>query len=439
MNTAMQTPPNDEKAERAVLGAILLDNGCLSSIQGRLTGADFYHGQHRIIFNNMVALHEQATPIDAVTLGREIESHHELKRIGGATYLSNITDDVATAANVDHYAAIVRDLSQRRRMISIGREIIEGGYRQEIDTAGYLSESRAKVLNVADHMNGDSSALPVCETIGEAHEEAIRETEPEGLVRTGIDTIDREFGGLWPGLLTVLASRPSIGKSMLAVNIAVNAALANKKVLLISLEDTRRFVQWRMLARLGGVALDRIVKRELSGGDAQRLEKARKMIACLSLWIEDNGDMSSDRIRRMALSHIDKLDLDLVVIDHLGHIHEKGTNLYESTSRAARTIANIPKERNIPVLLLHQLNRASLQRDDKKPILSDLRQSGEVEQLARVVWLLHRPAYYYPETADPNEMALFIAKNSHGKTGTVRLNCDMPHMHITGQNNQEAY
>ncbi|MCP4606342.1 MAG: AAA family ATPase [Proteobacteria bacterium] len=431
----MQTPPNDEKAERAVLGSVLLDNACLPSIQSVLAATDFYHERHQIIFGSMVALHEQATPIDAVTLGREIESHQELKRIGGAAYLSSITDDVATCANVEHYAGIVCDLSQRRRMITVGREIIDGGYRQEIDTTDYLSESRSRVLTVADSMSEQFGALPVSETIGDAHEEALRQTEPEGLVRTGIGPLDREFGGLWPGLLTVLASRPAMGKSCMAVNISVNAALANKKVLLISLEDTRRFVQWRMMSRLGEVALDRIVNRKLSHEHTQRLDRARKIISCLSLWIEDSGEMSSEQIRRLTLSHVDKLGLDLVVIDHLGHVREKGKDLYESTSRAARTLASIPKEAGIPVMLLHQLSRAPLQRDNKEPQLTDLRQSGEVEQLARVVWLLHRPAYYHPQGADPNEMALIVAKNSHGKTGKVRLHCDMAHMHINDKSN----
>ncbi len=433
MSNEMQIPPNDEKAERAVLGSLILDNDCVPCVHGILSGLDFYHGRHRIIFECIIALHEQAAPIDEIMLGRELERREEMKLIGGRDYIADIVNDVVTSANVEHYAGLVHDLSQRRGMITVGREIADGGYRQEIDTAGYLSESRSRVLAMADQSNGICGALPIHETINEAHEEALRQTEPEGLVRTGIGPIDREFGGLWPGLLTVLASRPSMGKSMLAVNIAVNAALANKKVLLVSLEDTRRFVQWRMMARLGEVALDRIVKRELSSKDTQNLEKARKMIACLSLWIDDNGDMSSEQIRRLALSHVDKLDLDLVVIDHLGHVHEKGKDLYESTTRAVRTIANIPKERDIPVLLLHQLNRASLHRENREPRLNDLRQSGEVEQLARVVWLLHRPAYYETKGADPNEMALIVAKNSHGKTGRVKLHCDMARMYVNGE------
>ncbi|MCP4599098.1 MAG: AAA family ATPase [Proteobacteria bacterium] len=438
----MQIPPSDEAAERALLGSALLDNSCLPCIQAISTSSDFYNDRHRIIFECMLALRERSIPIDAVTLGREIERRGEMKRIGGAMAISGLTDVVATIANVEHYAEIVRDLSQRREMIAVSREIIDAGHRQEIDTSDYLSASRSKVLAIVDHMSERFDAIPVRETIGDAYEEALKQARPERLVETGIGPIDRQFGGLWPQLLSVVASRPSIGKSCLAVNIATNAALAGKKVLIVSLEDPRRFVEWRILARLGHVALDRIVQRSLSKQDKDKLTGAKEIVSGLSLWIKDTGVMTSEQIRRLAFSHVDKLDLDLIVIDHLGHIRDNGNNLYEATSKAVRTIANIPKEINIPVLLLHQLNRAVEYRDTKEPKIADLRQSGEVEQLARVVWLLHRPAYYYPEREDPNEMALIVAKNSHGKTGKVKLSIDLPHMDVAREskiNQMENY
>ncbi|MCP4712337.1 MAG: hypothetical protein GY869_27260, partial [Planctomycetes bacterium] len=217
----------------------------------------------------------------------------------------------------------------------------------------------------------------------------------------------------------------------LGINIAANAALANKRVLLITLEDTRLFVQWRLLSRFGEIPLENLVKRQLTPIDVQNIEKAEKIIRCFRLWIVDTSAVSSEQIRYMCSSYVDKYNLDLIIIDHLGQINEPGANLYESTTSAARNIAQIPKDLNVPVLLLHQLNREVEKRPDKLPILSDLRQSGEIEQLARVVWLLHRPSYYDKNAIDKREMLLNVAKNSHGPTGKTKLDADLKYMFIT--------
>jgi len=300
------------------------------------------------------------------------------------------------------------------------------------ETDEFFAQVRRDVLAVVDGTEGSTGAISTADSVDGALDEINSEGEPKRLVKTGIGTLDREFGGLWPGLLTVMASRPSMGKSCTAVNIATNAALAGKRVLLVSLEDSRRFVLFRILSRLASVPLDRIVNRRLSDEERGRLAAQRDIVSCLPLHIDETPAMTAEQVRRLAMAHQDRHGLDLLVIDHLGHIRDKGRDLYESTTAAARTIAALPKELGIPVLLLSQLNRQNLQRTDKIPNLGDLRQTGELEQLARVVWLLHRP-HYYSSSADPHELSLLVAKNSHGRTGALRLQVDLEHMFIGDQ------
>ena len=422
--------PHDKTAERAILGAILLRKEVIRTVRGIVRAEDFFVAQHRFIYEAMISLDMTAAPIDAVTIADELRHAGKYYAIGDPKIFSDLTDDVVTTVLAEKHAEIVRACSARRKMIEAAHQVQVDGFNPEIDTVDYLNDARSRIGAAADKQLKKSRSMRVGELVDDAISEATSPGTPAGLVKTGIASIDDAFGGLWAGLVTVIAARPAMGKSATALNIAAKAAMAGKRVLFVSLEDAHRFVLYRLLSLFAKVSLDRIVNQRLSEEEKGSLASVRDIIACLPLTIEDASCMSSADIRMAAMSHADSSSLDLLIVDHLGHIRERGKDLYEQTTAAARNIAELAKELDIPVVLLHQLNRESLKRPGAVPTLGDLRQSGEVEQLARAVWLLHRPAYY-DKTSDPHEMTLVVAKNSHGKTGNLKLRCDLSVMKIT--------
>jgi replicative DNA helicase len=422
----MQLPRSIE-TERAVLGAVIVDNR-LGRFFAELETDDFYHMPHQTIYRTTQSLLVEGKPVDPVTLFSAL-GDDEKRLVGGMEGLNHLADELPTTANFDHYLNELREIGRRRAMMQAAMNIVDEGGKQSIDTPDFLARARAAVTGVADQQTKNANAISVASLIDSTLQELEEQGEPAGLIKTGIGTIDAEFGGLWPGLLSVLASRPSMGKSTLALNIAANAALSGKHVLIVSPEDSRRFVMYRLFARFANVALERIVSKRLSFGERTLLRDVRDIIGCLPAWIDDTPSITSVDVRNIAFRHADEHGLDLLVIDHLGHLRDKGKDLYESTTAAARTIVEIPKQLNIPVLCLHQLSRETEKRSSKIPELGDLRQTGELEQLARVVWLLHRPRYY-DESKDENELTFIIAKNSHGRTGKLRLHCDLQHMHV---------
>lgn len=422
----MQLPRSIE-TEKAVLGAVIVDNR-LGRFFAELEADDFYHTPHQTIYKATQLLLAEGKPVDPVTLFSAL-GDDEKRLVGGIEGLNHLADELPTTANFEHYLSELLELGRRRAMMQAALNIVEEGGKQSIDTPDFIARARAMVTNVSDQQAKNSNAIAISSLIDGALRELEEQSEPAGLVKIGIGTIDAEFGGLWPGLLSVLASRPSMGKSTLALNIAANAALAGKHVLIVSPEDSRRFVLYRLFARFANVALDRIVNKRLSFEERTLLHNVRDVVGCLPVWIDDTPSITSADVQSIAFRHADEHGIDLLVLDHLGHLRDKGKDLYESTTAAARTIVEIPKQLNIPVLCLHQLSRETEKRSSKIPELGDLRQTGELEQLARVVWLLHRPRYY-DESKDQNELTFIIAKNSHGRTGKLRLHCDLQHMHV---------
>jgi replicative DNA helicase len=430
----MNVPPNSDEAERAVIGSVMLDSRVLIDIMPIINYLDFYQAKHRLIFDAIEKLRKSESAIDIVTIASELGTEN-LKSIGGVIYLSTLLDGIAITEHVTDYAQVIKNLSLQRRMIIVGQSIADYGKR-DVDLPEYFAYARESVSNCLAGAISHVSAMKICDTAETAASEALEESDPKDLVKTYIDSVDKKFAGLWPGL-HVLASRPSMGKSTVAINIATNAALANKKVLIMSLEDTARFIQWRMIARLSNVDLEKIVRRKLSNDERQKMRSKVDILKCLPLWIDDSSGHNGEQLRMIALNHADKNELDLLIIDHLGCIREQGSSLFESTTKSVLAITHIAKELNKPVLLCCQLNRQLLSRESKVPNLGDLRQSGEIEQSANVVWFLHRPSYY-DDTFNQNEAWIIVAKNRNGPTGTIKLWCDMPTMFI-GDKEEEKY
>lgn len=437
MSNTQKIAPHNLEAERQVIGAVVMKSDCLIIVRGIVETEDFYDLRHRVVYAELLEMFDAEKPISVDTVGTKLLQSGKMGSAGGVGYFGELCTSASTTLSAEYFAELVKDDALRREMIFAAQEAAETGYTRSTDTETYLLRSKERLQAVADKMTVKNNIELVRGLAEGAYQEAYSRQEPKGLVRTCISKIDESSGGLWPGLTTVLASRPAMGKSTVALNVAVNAALTQRKVLLVSLEDPKRSVMWRLMSRLGRVNVQKITQARLSQEERNRLDGARDIFNNLPLWIDDTGVMNSDKIRSLAMRHKDQNGLDLLIVDHLGHVNEDAKSMYEATSKAAKTLVQAAKEMDIPLLLLHQLNRDSTKRESEnyEPKLADLRQSGEVEQLARQVWLLNRLNYYYPDNpeVDPHEMTLHIAKNSHGKTWKFKLYCDLAKMYVAGE------
>lgn len=427
-----RVPPYSKEAEAACLGAILLNNAALPVVRSILMDATaFYVEAHKRIYSAMIALDAKGSPVDHVTLGNELIKRGDLDKIGGAMALDGLTQGVATVANVDHYAREVVNHSLTRRMIYVAQEIVAEGFSGHRDAPEFLASARKAVIT-ASAIDGGDGPVKIGADLAEVFNDLESGKMPDGLVKTGIGAIDDLTGGLWPGLLHVLGARPSMGKSALCLNIVTNAALAGRPALYIPTEDARRYVVLRELARFGDVDLNDLMLRSVHRDDWRKLAEGAEQIAKIPLWVCDSPGLSSERIASIAALHKQVHGLDLLVVDHLGELNDKAESQTASIEAAAKGLRDIAKELDIPVLLATQLNREVERRPDKRPTLHDLRQSGAIEQIARVVWFMYRRGYYRQGCEDDPDTQLIVAKATHGKTGTIKLWSDLSRMYMRG-------
>lgn len=430
-----RTPPYSMEAEQAVLGSILLNNSLLSIVMQKLKPENFYVESLRRLYQAMISVADYGSPIDAVTVGTHLQSKGELDKVGGPSIFDGLTKNISTIANIEHYTDIVRSLSAVRTVIYASMKITAEGFSGvPVDNVTkYIADARKEITLAAAEMITGNGPQTVDTTLQEIYYDLEQGTEPKGLVKTGIGNIDRVIGGLWPGILHVVAARPAMGKSAFVLNIASNVVQSGKKVLYFTLEDVRKFVVMRMVARYADIDLNDIVLRKVKSPEAWKrfVEAASIISGNKPFWIEDTGGLTSSSIHQIAASHKMVHGLDLIIVDHLGEVADEVTeNETVMISKAARNFRDIAKELNIPVLLAHQLNRRVESREDKRPTLSDLRQSGAIEAVARYVWFLFRPGYYEPDGDEDRSMQLIVAKATHGKTGMLRMWCDLSRMYI---------
>lgn len=426
-------PPYDRAAEAACLGAILLNNEAFGVVSSILRPEQFYVESHRRIYEAIVDLAREGAPIDSVTLGTQLMDKGDLEKIGGAVVLSSLTDAVATAANVDHYAETVRDHAAVRAVIYAAQEIVATGFSGGMESVpSYLSTARSAMIKASAALVGSGGPRTVEGDVRQIVKDIELGVPLKGLVQTGIENIDKLTGGLHPGLLYVIGARPAMGKSCFVLNVATNAALAGKRVLYITLEDVIYLVTLRLLARFSDIDLDDLVLRQIKEAEWPNLIHAANKVSNFSLWLEDAPALTGDRIRQIAAMHQNSKGLDLLVVDHLGEISPEGkpSSLTEETEAAAKAMRDIAKELGIPVLLAVQLNRGVENRNDKRPTLADLRQSGAIEQIARCVWFLYRRGYYVQDCEDDPDTQLIVAKANHGKIGTIKLWSDLSRMYM---------
>ena len=424
---AGRVPPHDIESEKAVLSAILLDNEAIHSVVTEIREEDFYHPAHQLLFRSMVRLKDDHQPVDLTTLAAYLKGESLLDSIGGPVALAEIADYVATPANIVHYAKIVRDRAIKRSLISTASEIVALGYEpgESADTLLDEAESRIFALSTA---KASTSLSPISLEMHDAvnHIDMLmnRSGELTGL-SSGYRKLDEMTGGLQPGDLFILAARPSMGKTALALNIARNAAVDfGKKVAVFSLEMTTRSLVMRLLSSEAQVDFGLFRSGLISTDSHSRLMAAAGRLAEAGIWIDDTGAASILEIRAKCRRLHAQHGLDMVVVDYL-QLARGDRNVQhreQEISEISRGLKGLAKELNIPVIALSQLNRGpETRKEDKRPMLADLRESGAIEQDADLIAFIYRDIVYNKETEFENLAELIIAKQRNGPTGTVKL------------------
>jgi replicative DNA helicase len=420
-------PPHDVPAEKAVLSAILLDNNAIHEIAGEITPDDFYVPAHRRLFSAMVSLKDANQPVDLTTLSDYLKSRELLDSIGGPMALAEIADYEATAANVAHYSRIVRDKSVKRRIIQTATEIVNMGFDQTAPSSQLLDAAESKVFALSQEQ-ATATLSPLSLEMHNAvdHIDVLmsRSGELTG-VPTGFAAFDKETGGLQPGDLFILAARPAMGKTALALNIARNAAVDyNKKVAVFSLEMTTRSLVLRLLSAEAEVDFAAFRSGLIALEAHARLVSAAGNLSNSQIFIDDSGAPTVLEIRAKSRRLHAREGLDMVIVDYLQLAHgDANTQSREQEiSEISRGLKGLAKELDIPVIALSQLNRGpETRKEDKRPMLADLRESGAIEQDADVIGFIYRDVVYNRETEYEDLAELIIAKQRNGPTGTVKL------------------
>lgn len=419
-------PPQNRDAERSVLGSMLRDNGVIADVLLILRKENFYADAHQKIFDGIVSLYDQGQPADLVTLAEWLKQQKYVEDIGGYGYLGELWDAAPTAANAEHYARIVRDKAIVRHLIHASTEILRDAYDEAMPADELLGESERKVLNIAE-MGITGQTYTLATAISEAYERIEkRQTNDQSSISglsTGYVDLDEKTAGLQNSELIILAARPSCGKTAMALCLARHVAVEEEKpVFIASLEQSRIELAERLLCCHARVDSHRLRKGHLSSEDMQKLIDAGGILHNAKLFIDDTPGQSMLRIaanaRRLKARH----GIRLVVVDYLQLIEpdNRRDSRQEQVSVISRRLKNLARELQIPVLALAQLNRSSEDRQDHKPRLADLRESGSLEQDADTVMLLHRPEMYEPGQHE-GIVEVLIAKQRNGPTGEITL------------------
>jgi replicative DNA helicase len=423
---AGRVPPQNIEAEQAVLGAILLDSEALVVCQERIRAEDFYRTAHQRIFEAMTELSEENEPIDLVTLTAKLKDKQLLEEVGGVSYLSELANAVPTAANVDYYAAIVEEKSMLRRLIREATEIVTNGYSGVEDVGELLSEAERRILNIANRRS--SGFIPIKDALMDVFERIeYLHTNRGGTtgIPSGFIDLDRMTSGFQRSDLIIVAARPSVGKTAFALNIAQNVGVRSKEtVAIFSLEMSAAQLVQRMICAEANVDAGRLRTGFLESEDWEKVTMAIGTLAEAPIYIDDSPTITVADIRAKCRRLKKERGLGLIVIDYLQLIQGRGKpgeNRQQEVSEISRTLKAIARELDVPVIALSQLSRSVEQRQDKRPLMSDLRESGSIEQDADIVAFLYRDDYYDKESERQNIIEIIIAKQRNGPVGTVEL------------------
>jgi replicative DNA helicase len=427
---SLRVPPQSIEAEQSVLGGLLLDNSTWDSIADRLRAEDFYRRDHQQIFTAIAELSARSEPSDAVTLAEYLAAKGLADETGGLAYLAGLARDTPTAANIRAYADIVRERSLLRQLIRVSGEVAASAYASEGRTAVELvDEAERRVFEIAEQGRRTGSGfVPLHDILGATIDRLDLLQQSQGQltgVSTGYHDLDRMTAGLQPGDLIIVAGRPSMGKTTLALNIAENAAIgASTPVAVFSMEMSRDQLAMRMISSLGRVDQSHLRTGNFGDEDWARINGAIAQMKTAPIFIDDSGALTPTEVRARARRlKREKGGLGLVVVDYLQLMQVPGTKENRATeiSEISRSLKALAKELRVPVIALSQLNRSVEQRTDKKPVMSDLRESGAIEQDADLIVLIYREEVYEPDTPRKGIADIIIAKQRNGPTGEVHL------------------
>lgn len=431
---SLKLPPNSVEAEQSVLGGLLLENEALDRIADILNQADFYRHDHRLIYSHIAKLIEQNRPADIVTVAESLENSAELSSVGGIAYLGALAQNTPTAANIRRYAEIVRERSIMRKLVEVGSGIAESAYNpQGRDAQQLLDEAEAKIFKIAESGNRGSQGFVNIQTLLPQVADRIDflyQRENQGSVTgipTGFDDLDERTSGFQPGDLIIVAGRPSMGKTAFSLNIAENVALDTKKaVAVFSMEMGATQLATRMIGSVGRLDQHRMRNGNLEDEDWARLTTALGKLNDAPIFIDEGAGLSSFDVRARARRlHRQTGGLGLIVVDYLqlmsGTSGRASENRATEISEISRSLKSLAKELDVPVVALSQLNRSVEQRPDKRPVMSDLRESGAIEQDADLILFIYRDEVYNPDSEDKGTAEIIIAKQRNGPIGRVRL------------------
>lgn len=421
----LQVPPHSIEAEESVLGAVLLSSDAANIALEMLKAEDFYRPAHQQVFEAVHLLFDANEPIDAVTVSEMLRRDGTLERLGGVAFLTRLLDTVPTTSNVDYYAGIVEEHALRRRLMRVGGAI--GGIAAEMNEpiADVLDRAEQEVFQVAERRVGEGLAS-IDSLLGPAIERA-EELQRLGSEVTGLSTgfrdIDRKLAGLHPTNLIVLAARPGMGKTTLALNIAENIARNDHPVAIFSLEMSREEVVSRMLCANGRIDSQRLRTGQLKEADFTKLSNAASALYKKPIYVDDSPGLTVTEIRAKCRRLRRKPGLGLVVVDYLQLMNGSGgENRQQEIALISRSLKNLARELHVPVLAVSQLNRSLESREDKRPRLGDLRESGAIEQDADVVLFIYRDEAYNPDKVESKGVAeVVIAKHRQGAVGKIQM------------------
>ena len=422
-----KVPPHDEDAEQAVLGSMLTDNDAVMAAVEVLKEDAFYREDNKIIYQAILNLYSKSEPIDIITLKDELESMGKFEQVGGFEYLASLPDKVPTTANVQKYIKIVEEKSVLRNLIKTANEIIELGYNPTEDVEDIMDGAEKKIFDIMQSKN-TKSYTPIKDVLVESFtnlEKLYNQKQRVTGVPTQFYDLDDKTAGLHGSELILVAARPAMGKTAFALNIATNAVLrANVPVAIFSLEMSKDQLVNRMLCSEAMVDSNKVRTGKLDEEDWTKLAEAIGPLSEAGVYIDDTPGISVMEIRTKCRKLKMEKNIGLVVIDYLQLIsgsNKRNGSREQEISEISRSLKVLAKELNVPVIALSQLSRAVEQRDDHRPMLSDLRESGAIEQDADIVMFLYRDDYYNKESAEKDIAEVIIAKQRGGSTGTVKL------------------
>ena len=423
-----RVPPQNIEAEQSVLGAILIEQSAIAKISDILQPEDFYREAHKLVYRSAMTLFERGEAIDFITVIDMLRREEALERAGGISYITSLANGVPTAANIVFHAKIVQDKSLLRRMIHAATDIAAMGYAETEEVERVLDHAEQKILEVATRKIGQDFA-PIKEIIFSTLDKIDEMHKAKGGITglsTGFTNLDKLTGGFQRSDLILIAARPSMGKTAFVLNVAQHMATRDKKsVAIFSLEMPREQLAMRMMCAEGLIDSQHFRTGAMSNDEWKNLVDAADRLSASPMFIDDTAGVNAVELRNKARRISKEHGLDCIIIDYLqlmdGGAHSRIDNRQQQISDISRSLKALARELKVPVIALSQLSRGPESRTSRKPMLSDLRESGSLEQDADMVAFLYREDYYNPETEKKNLTELIIAKNRNGPTETVEL------------------